>query len=123
MHAGMLEDRSPEGWARWRTGMRELAACPNVFVKLSGLGTFEHRCAVDLWRPVIEETLGMFGAPRCMFGSNVPVETLWARYADIVAVIGECLSGLSESERTMVCHDTAARVYHLGRSGREAPST
>jgi len=38
-------------------------------------------------------------------------------------LIGECLSGLSEPERTMVWHDTAARVYHLGRSGREAPST
>jgi len=88
MHAGMLEDRSPQGWAAWRRGMRELAACPNVVVKLSGLGTFEHRCTVDLRRPVIEETLGLFGARRCMFGSNVPVETLWATYAEIVAVTG-----------------------------------
>jgi predicted TIM-barrel fold metal-dependent hydrolase len=113
MHAGMLEDRSPEGWARWRAGMRDLAGCPNVFVKLSGLGTFEHRCAVDLWRPVIEETLELFGAHRCMFGSNVPVEMLWARYPDIVAITGQCLAGLSEAERRAVWHDTAARVYRL----------
>jgi predicted TIM-barrel fold metal-dependent hydrolase len=34
MHAGMLEDTSPDGWARWRAGMRALAAAPNVSVKL-----------------------------------------------------------------------------------------
>jgi len=113
MHAGMLEDRSVQGWAAWRRGMRGLAGCPNVFVKLSGLGTFEHRCAVDLWRPVIEETLGMFGSRRCMFGSNVPVEMLWASYADIIAVTGECLSYLSDAEQTHVWYDTAARVYQL----------
>src|SRR3954471_21673218 len=44
LHAGMLEDRSSEGWAHWRAGMRKLAACNNVCVKLSGLGTFEHQC-------------------------------------------------------------------------------
>jgi hypothetical protein len=40
LHAGMLEDTSPDGWARWRAGLRGLAAAPNVCVKLSGLGTF-----------------------------------------------------------------------------------
>jgi predicted TIM-barrel fold metal-dependent hydrolase len=114
MHAGMLEDRRPAGWARWREGMRALAACPNVVVKISGLGTFEHRCAVDLWRPVIEETLTLFGAERCMFGSNVPVEKLWATYAEVVAAVRESLAGLSADERRAVWHDTAARVYRLG---------
>ncbi len=41
-HAGMLEDLSPRGWQLWREGMRRLAECPNVNVKLSGLGTFVH---------------------------------------------------------------------------------
>jgi predicted TIM-barrel fold metal-dependent hydrolase len=113
MHAGMLEDRTGVGWARWRQGMRALAGCPNVVVKISGLGTFEHRCAVDLWRPVIEETLALFGAGRCMFGSNVPVEKLWATYAEVVAVVQESLAGLRADERRAVWHDTAARVYRL----------
>src|SRR5512132_611108 len=113
MHAGMLEDRSPAGWARWRDGMRALAACPNVVVKLSGLGTFVHRCAVDLWRPVIEETVAMFGADRCMFGSNFPVEKLWTSYADLVAVVGECLAYLGDRERAAVWSQTCARVYRL----------
>jgi predicted TIM-barrel fold metal-dependent hydrolase len=93
--------------------MRGLAACPNVFVKLSGLGTFVRRCAVDLWRPVIEETLELFGARRAMFGSNFPVEKLWARYADVVAVTREALGGLGEAERAAVLFETAARVYRL----------
>lgn len=113
LHAGMLEDRSPAGLAQWRNGMRALAACPNVVVKLSGLGTFVRACAVELWRPVIEETVAMFGADRCMFGSNFPVEKLWTSYADVVAAVEASLAHLSERERAAVWHDTGARVYRL----------
>ena len=112
-HAGMLEDRSPEGWARWRRGMAVLAACPNVVSKLSGLGTFERACTVALWRPVIEETVARFGAARCLFGGNFPIETLWTTYARVVAVTRECLSACSPAERRAIFHDTAQRVYRL----------
>ena len=81
LHAGMLEDRSDAGWARWRAGMQQLAACPNVVVKLSGLGTFDRACSAERWRPVIEATIDLFGPDRCMFGSNFPIEKLWTDYA------------------------------------------
>jgi predicted TIM-barrel fold metal-dependent hydrolase len=113
LHAGMLEDRSPTGWTRWRAGMQALAACPNVLVKLSGLGTFVRACTVDLWRPVIEETVAMFGPDRCMFGSNFPVEKLWTSYADLVAVTRACLAHLGERDQAAIWHDTATRVYRL----------
>jgi predicted TIM-barrel fold metal-dependent hydrolase len=113
LHAGMLEDRSPAGWKLWREGMRLLALNPNVHVKLSGLGTFEHACSVALWKPVIEETLEIFGARRCVFGSNFPIEKLWTTYGDIVAVTSECLAGLTERERRGVFHDNAQRLYGL----------
>ncbi len=113
LHAGMLEDRSSAGWAQWRNGMLALAACSNVVVKLSGLGTFVRECTMRLWRPVIEETVGMFGADRCMFGSNFPVEKLWTSYAEVVAVTEGSLAHLSERERVAVWHDTAARIYRL----------
>jgi predicted TIM-barrel fold metal-dependent hydrolase len=112
-HAGMLEDRSPEGWQAWRAGMRQLAACPNVVSKLSGLGTFEHACSVELWRPVVLETLEIFGVARCLFGSNWPIETLWTDYAAIVGTMRECLIGLTREERAAVLHDNALRVYRL----------
>jgi len=113
LHAGMLEDRSPDGWARWRQGMKLLAACPNVNAKLSGLGTFEHRCTAGLWQPVVEETLLLFGAERCLFGSNYPIEKLWTTYDRIIAVMRECTSGLTTVERRAVFHDTAQRIYRL----------
>jgi predicted TIM-barrel fold metal-dependent hydrolase len=112
-HAGMLEDRSADGWARWRRGMADLAACPNVVAKLSGLGTFEHACSVELWRPVVEETVALFGADRCLFGSNFPIEKLWTTYADIVATMRACLARCTPAERRAIFHDTAARVYRL----------
>ena len=114
LHAGMLEDTSPDGWARWRAGMHGLAAAPNVCVKLSGLGTFARACSVDLWRPVIRETVELFGPERCMFGSNFPIEKLWTTYDEVVRVTTECLAGLSAGEQRAVLHDTADRVYRLG---------
>jgi len=113
LHAGMLEDRSPEGWALWRMGMRTLSACPNVCVKLSGLGTFERTCSAAMWRTVIEDTVGAFGADRCLFGSNFPIESLWTTYEKIVTVMQECTSSFSPAERRAIFHDTAKRVYRL----------
>lgn len=112
-HAGMLEDRSAAGWAAWRQGMRGLAACPNVVSKLSGLGTFTHVCSVAAWRPVVLETLAIFGPARCLFGSNWPIETLWTSYPEIIQVMRECLTGLTPAERAAVLHDTALGVYRL----------
>src|ERR1700722_16573143 len=60
-HAGMLEDMSARGWQLWREGMTALAECPNVNVKLSGLGTFIHACRADVMDPIICETVAMFG--------------------------------------------------------------
>jgi predicted TIM-barrel fold metal-dependent hydrolase len=113
LHAGMLVDRSPEGWTRWRDGMHRIAERPNVVVKLSGLGTFVRRCSVDDWRPVVEQTVELFGPKRCMFGSNFPIEKLWTSYAQLLDVFLECVSGLSASELRAVLHDTAAGVYRL----------
>jgi predicted TIM-barrel fold metal-dependent hydrolase len=93
--------------------MRLLAAEPNVNVKLSGLGTFVRACSVELWKPVVEETLEIFGAKRCVFGSNFPIEKLWTSYARLVDVMKECLGGLSGTERRAVLHDNALRVYRL----------
>ena len=113
LHAGMLEDRSAFGWALWQRGMRALADCPNVAVKLSGLGTFAHRCAVELWRPVVRETVEIFGPRRCLFGSNFPIESLWTGYDQLLDVMQECVSDLEPAARRAIFHDNAARLYRL----------
>jgi predicted TIM-barrel fold metal-dependent hydrolase len=113
MHAGMLEDRSAEGWEAWRAGMRGLAACPNVVTKLSGLGTFDRACSVERWQPVVAATVDLFGPSRCLFGSNFPIEKLWTTYGELVTAMQACLAGHTAAERKAILHDTAARVYRL----------
>jgi len=113
LHAGMLEDRSAAGLAAWRNGMTGLARCPNVLTKLSGLGTFDRACSVDLWRTPVEVALELFGPSRCMYGSNFPIEKLWTPYDALMSTMSTLLAGLTPDERRAVLHDTAARVYRI----------
>jgi predicted TIM-barrel fold metal-dependent hydrolase len=113
LHAGMLEDRSERGWAAWRDGMRRLADCPNVVVKLSGLGTFLHRCDAAAWSPVIRETVAMFGPDRCLFGSNFPIEKLWTGYGPIVDAVARALDGCTAGQRDAIFYANAVRIYRL----------
>jgi len=112
-HAGMLEDLSAEGWARWRTGMRRLAVCPNMVSKLSGLGTFIRKNDPNHIASIVRETIEIFGATRCLFGSNFPVEKLWTGYSDLIAAYLNALKPLGEETARMALHDTAAKVYRL----------
>lgn len=113
LHAGMLEDRSPDGVVAWRQGLVRFAARHNVFVKLSGLGTFTRRCHIEQWRPVIETTIDAFGPDRCMFGSNFPIEKLWTSYAELIKVFRASLQRYSNAEQHQILHDVAVRVYRL----------
>lgn len=113
LHAGMLEDTSPAGKAAWAEGMKQLAAQPNVHVKLSGLGTFVHACAAAQLAPIVRETVALFGAERCLFGSNFPIEKMWTGYADLLAAYDEATAELGEAARRAIFHDTAKRLYRL----------
>jgi predicted TIM-barrel fold metal-dependent hydrolase len=112
-HAGMLEDMSADGLRLWREGMQALADCPNVHVKLSGLGTFVHACREDLMRFIITETVAVFGADRCLFGSNFPIEKLWTDYATLYWTFRKAIASLGECEQAAILHDTAARLYRI----------
>src|SRR5262249_10360278 len=83
-HAGMPEDASPQGRAAWRTGMAQLAKRPNVVSKLSGLGTFIHRNDGAHIVEILNDAVALFGAERCLFGSNFPIEKLWTTYRQLV---------------------------------------
>ena len=112
-HAGMPDDTSPRGWQLWREGMMALAQCPNVNVKLSGLGTFVHACRADVMGPIISETVAMFGAHRCCYGSNFPIEKLWTDYGTLYKTFRNAIAHLSEGEQAAILHDTAARLYRI----------
>jgi predicted TIM-barrel fold metal-dependent hydrolase len=112
-HAGMLEDLSLQGRSEWRAGMVRLAACPNVVSKLSGLGTFLHRNDAAHIADVVRETVGLFGADRCLFGSNFPIEKLWTSYGALTGAYREAVKALSDKEQRAILHDTAMRVYRI----------
>jgi predicted TIM-barrel fold metal-dependent hydrolase len=109
-HAGMLEDLTAEGIAAWRSGMALLAARPNVVSKLSGLGTFLRRNDAAHVAMIAGETLALFGADRCLFGSNFPIEKLWTSYAELFAAHR---AAVPEGDRAAVFSATAKRVYRL----------
>ncbi len=107
-HAGMLE--AAEVIPLWREGMKRLAERPNVVVKLSGLGTFLHRCDPDHIAWVTRETLAMFGAERCLWGSNFPIEKLWTDYATLLAAHR---AATPAEHHANIFEKTARRVYRL----------
>ncbi|HEV7259252.1 MAG TPA: amidohydrolase family protein [Bosea sp. (in: a-proteobacteria)] len=109
-HAGMLEDLSPGGLATWRAGMTLLAAQPNIVSKLSGLGTFLRRNDASHIRLIAVQTLALFGAERCLFGSNFPIEKLWTTYPELISAH---LAAVPEEAHQAVFNETARRVYRL----------
>jgi predicted TIM-barrel fold metal-dependent hydrolase len=112
-HAGMLEDLSHEGRAAWRAGMEKLAACSNVVSKLSGLGTFIRRNDPGHIADIVAETVALFGAERCLFGSNFPIEKLWTSYRALVDAYRAAAAPLGAQERDALFCATAIRVYRL----------
>jgi predicted TIM-barrel fold metal-dependent hydrolase len=112
-HAGMLEDKSPSGWAAWMQGMRQLADQPNIVTKFSGLGTFLHRNDASHIREITGHTLEIFGISRCLFGSNFPIEKLWTSYADLVVAHRLALGQLPDAAQSAILNYNAARIYKL----------
>ncbi len=112
-HAGMLEDTSDTGRAAWRAGMRRLADCQNVFVKLSALGTFVHRATLADIQPIVSDTVTLFGAERCLWGSNFPIEKIWTDYATVASNIRHAVSYLPIAEQRHILSETARRLYGL----------
>ena len=94
--------------ADWRDGLAQIAQLPNVFCKVSGLltETSDLAAAADAIREVVE----LFGADRCMFGSDWPVCLLAAGYADSLDLVQ---SAVAPEVAPVVLAETAARAYRL----------
>jgi predicted TIM-barrel fold metal-dependent hydrolase len=113
-HAGMFVDRSSvEGFRAWRDGLRALAACPNVAVKISGLAMFDHEWSVESFRPYVLETIDAFGCERAMFASNFPVDRLFATYEGLWNAYVSIVKDLSDIEIDALVKSTAERIYRI----------
>ncbi|WP_428262698.1 amidohydrolase family protein [Haliangium sp.] len=113
-NSGLPMDPSPEGRAAWRRGMRALASAPNLAVKLSGLGMFDHQWTTDRIRPTVLEIIELFGPDRCLFASGFPVEGLYGSFAHLVEAYQDILSELPLAHQRKIFHDNALRLYRLG---------
>lgn len=113
LHCGMPEDASPQARASWAAGLARFAERPQVFAKISGLGTFARRCDAQAWAPIIARTIDTFGPGRCLFGSNFLIEKLWTDYASLLGAVRHGLSGYSPEEQRAILHDNAAAFYSI----------
>jgi len=115
-----------ETFAAWRHSMRELAACPNVHVKIGGWGMIitgaEHHLkdlpptSTELaaaWQPYFDVCVETFGAARCMFESNFPVDKAMYSYAVLWNAFKKLSRNISPTEKAALFMGTAARVYRL----------
>ncbi len=124
---GRFKGRRDEVFADWRAKIRALAACPNVHVKLGGMGMkmfgfdfHEHDLPPSseqlaaAWRPYVETCIEAFGANRAMFESNFPVDKGSYGYGVFWNACKRLAQGASASEKADLFHGTASRFYRLG---------
>jgi predicted TIM-barrel fold metal-dependent hydrolase len=91
--------------AGWRAAIRGLADCPNVVVKISGMGIPD--------REIVLAAIDLFGWKRAMFASNYPVDSLRASFDAIYSGFDEITRGFSDAERRALFHDNAVRIYRM----------
>lgn len=123
---GRHAEKGREVFAQWQTGMKRLAACANVVVKLGGLGM--PRCGFG-WEgqaqppgsaalaaslsPYITFCIDIFGVQRCMFESNFPMDKESYAYTVLWNGFKRICKHCSADEKKALFHDTAARTYRL----------
>ena len=124
---GPYAGRRDEVFAAWSARVRELSACPNVHIKLGGLGMrmfgFTHRTGelppsseelAAAWRPYIETCIAAFGPERAMFESNFPVDKGSCGYAALWNAFKRIAAGYSAAEKAALFSGTASKFYRLG---------
>jgi predicted TIM-barrel fold metal-dependent hydrolase len=118
--------RRDDAITQWRASMVELAKCPNVFVKLGGLGMAYLGMGFDklevpaasaqlasVWGPLFTHCIDTFGPDRCMFESNFPPDKESVDYPVIWNAFKRIAAPYSPDEKRALFHDTAAKAYRL----------
>ncbi len=128
MGVGPYAGKRDEVFQAWKRGITEVAACPNVVVKLGGLGMpragfgWINRPAppgseelAKTLEPYYLTCIEKFGPARCMFESNFPPDADSYSYGVIWNAFKRMTKNFSATERAALFHDTAARVYRLAQ--------
>ncbi len=123
---GPYAGRRDEVFAEWRRRIAALAELPNVAIKLGGLAmryggfafnTLPEPPSSDLmaekWSTYIEVCIEEFGADRCMFESNFPVDRGMCNYHVLWNAYKKIVKAYSAAEKASLFHGTAARIYRI----------
>jgi L-fuconolactonase len=123
---GPYAGRRDQLFLSWRSALHQLARCPNVFIKLGGLGmrrsgfdfygqsgVYSSNAIAEAWRPWIEACIEDFGAERCMFESNFPVDGASCSYRVLWNAFKRVMSGSSRTDKLLVFHHTATKFYGI----------
>jgi predicted TIM-barrel fold metal-dependent hydrolase len=123
---GPYAGKRDEVFAAWKPWIVELATCPNVTMKLGGMmmrlaaydyGVLPAPPSSDelaaMWRPYIETCIETFGADRCMFESNFPVDKMGIGWVALWNAFKRIAAGASAAEKRALFSGTAKRVYRL----------
>ena len=126
IRTGPYANRDDEVMANWRNGIAAVAACPNVVVKLGGIGMIRNgfdwhtretpigsaELATDM-APILTHCIEQFTPARCMFESNFPVDKVSFSYNVMYNAFKRFSKGYSASERAAMFHGTAERIYRI----------
>jgi predicted TIM-barrel fold metal-dependent hydrolase len=114
-NSGMPMSDTLEELALWRRELAMLAALPNVHCKIGGLGMVQHAWTVGSIRPWILGLVELFGVERCMFGSNWPVDAVYASYQMTLDAVRVILAeaGLDREDSRRILCTNAERFYRL----------
>lgn len=112
-HTGLPADRTGDGLAGWRRAMETLADCPNVAVKISGLGQPGKAWTVAANRGIVLTTIETFGVERCMFASNFPVDSVCATFGEIYGGFGAIVADFTAAEQDALFMTNARHIYAI----------
>lgn len=99
----------------WAKQMETLSKAPQIWVKLSGMITEadpKNWKASDL-APYVHHVYQLWGAERCMFGSDWPVCLLAGSWKQVLAALTQALGPLQQDVREKILGETATKFYRL----------
>jgi L-fuconolactonase len=110
-------DIAGKGWEPWASLLAEVAARPNVSVKLSGLNTASAPgWTWNDWLPYVDHAVEHFGSERIMLGSDWPVATLSGDFAGVWTAQREVIGHLTHEQQDDILFRSAIRAYSLDAS-------
>ena len=112
-HCGSPVDRSPEGMALWRDGLRRLGKAENLRIKISNPVAYDPHWSIDSLRGIIEHCITCFDVERSMFASDFPVAGLHASFPELYSTFREIVASYSMAEQSALFFETANQTYRL----------